>query len=151
MDATAFAFKAPLKGRLGKIPVIGGIIFKKIYGWGMFLQYFQNDVFYDASKVDTDLVRDFYEAFDTPERRAYMHSILPAVTDGLDVEPHVAKVKQPCLVLWGAKDTLVPLHVGHRLEKELADVRFEIIPNAGHQPHSENLDETMRHILDFLE
>lgn len=150
MDPTAYKFKAPLKGRLPKVPILGGIIFKKIYGWGMFLEYFQNDVFHDKSKIDKDLIRDFYHSFDTPDRRAYMHRILPAVTDGADVAPHVPKVKQPCLVLWGAQDTLVPLAIGHRLENELKDVRLEIIPNSGHEPHSENLDETMKHIIDFL-
>lgn len=151
MDPTAYPFKAPIKGRLPKVPILGSLLFKRLYGWGMFLSYFQNDVFHDASRVDRDLVRRFYEAFDTPERRAYMHRILPAVTDGAEVAPHVPKVKQPTLVLWGAHDTLVPLAIGHRLERELADTRLEIVPSAGHEVQSENFEETMRLLLEFLD
>jgi len=150
MDAAAFPFKGPLKGRLPRIPIIGRIIFTKIYGWSMFLDYFRDDVFHDPAKVDLDLVRDFYRAFDTPDRRDYMHRILPAVTDAAEVEPHVPKVRQPCLVVWGAHDTLVPLAIGHRLARELAQAQLEIVSNAGHEPHSENLDETMGHLLEFL-
>lgn len=149
-DPTAYPFKAPFKGRLPKIPILGGIIFKKLYGWGMFQEYFKNDVFHDGSKVDMQLVRSYYESFDTPERRAYNHAILPAVTDGADVEPHVSRVEQPTLVIWGANDTLVPLWIGHKLEKELADTRLEIIPDAGHEPHSENFEPTMKVVEEFL-
>ncbi len=150
MDAAAFPFKAPLKGRLPKIPVIGGIIFKRIYGWGMFSQYFRDDVFHDPSRIDTERVKDFYRAFDTPERRAYMHRILPAVTEGAEVEKYVSRVKQPCMVIWGSSDTLVPLSVGHRLREELANVRFELVPDCGHPPQEECPEQTIRLLLDFL-
>jgi pimeloyl-ACP methyl ester carboxylesterase len=150
MDAAAYPFKAPLKARLPKIPVLGGIIFKHLYGWGMFQQYFHDDVFHDPSKMDLELVRDYYRSFDTPERRAYMHRILPAVTEGAEVEKYVPKVKQPTMVVWGSKDTLVPLAVGHRLEKELEDVRFELVPECGHPPQEECPAQTLALILDFL-
>ncbi len=150
MDAAAFPFKAPLKGRIPKIPVIGGIIFKHLYGWGMFQQYFRNDVFHDPSRIDMDRLRDFYRAFEMPGRKAYMHRILPQVTDGTEVAPHVAKVKQPTLVVWGAQDTLVPISIGHRLERELASTRLEIVKGSGHPPQEECPEEASRVILDFL-
>jgi pimeloyl-ACP methyl ester carboxylesterase len=151
MDAAAYPFKAPLKGRLPRIPVLGGIIFKRLYGWGMFQQYFRDDVFHDPSKVNRKRLKDFYRAFDPPERRAYLHRILPSVTEGREVARYVPKVKQPTLVIWGSNDTLVPLAVGHRLEQELADVRFELIPACGHPPQEEAPGPTARLILDFLE
>lgn len=150
LDAAAFPFKGPLKARLPKIPVLGSIIFKHLYGWGMFQQYFRDDVFHDASKLNLDRIKDFYSSFDSKERRAYMHSILPSVTDGAEVEKYVARVKQPCLVIWGSHDTLVPLTVGHRLEKELSDVRFELVPDSGHPPQEECPEQTVKLILDFL-
>ena len=150
MDAAAFPFKAPLKGRIAKVPIIGGIIFKHLYGWGMFQQYFRNDVFHDPARIDMDRLRDFFRAFELPGRKAYMHGILSPLTDGTEVAPHVAKVKQPTLVIWGAHDTLVPIAIGHRLEREIPGARLEIVKGSGHPPQEECPEETARIILDFL-
>jgi pimeloyl-ACP methyl ester carboxylesterase len=150
LDAAAYPFKAPLKGRLAKVPVLGGIIFKHLYGWGMFQEYFRTDVFHEPSRVDMGMLREYYRAFDRPDRRAYMHRILPSVTEGAEVAPHVPRVKQPCLVIWGSHDSLVPLAVGQRLAKELPDNRFEIIDGSGHAPQEEVPEKTVQVMLDFL-
>lgn len=40
----------------------------------------------------------------------------------------------PTLLVWGARDTLIPLRVAEALTKRLRGVRLVLIPAAGHNP-----------------
>ncbi len=150
MGPAAYPFKGPLKARLPRIPILGALIFKKLYGWSMFKKYFRDDVFHNPKKMDIELIRDFYDSFNPPQRRDYMHRIIPYVTDGAEVSPYVSEITQPCLVIWGDSDALVPISIGERLNRELKDARFEIVADVGHEPFAESLEETVNLIVDFI-
>jgi len=38
----------------------------------------------------------------------------------------------PTLVVWGEKDTLIPLTYAERLQREIPGAQLVVIPNAGH-------------------
>jgi pimeloyl-ACP methyl ester carboxylesterase len=48
------------------------------------------------------------------------------------LEPLLAEVAVPALVVWGQRDGVVPLECGERYAAALADARLEVIPDAGH-------------------
>jgi pimeloyl-ACP methyl ester carboxylesterase len=58
----------------------------------------------------------------------------PRATDLPRVVPEIAK---PSLILWGARDRVVPLAHGRRLRRELPRARLVILSGAGHLPHEE--------------
>jgi pimeloyl-ACP methyl ester carboxylesterase len=43
----------------------------------------------------------------------------------------------PTLVIWGRRDSLVPLRVGKRLARDLPNSRLVVIDDCGHSPHTE--------------
>ena len=43
----------------------------------------------------------------------------------------------PTLVIWGRRDSLVPLRVGKRLARDLPNSRLVVIDHCGHSPHTE--------------
>src|SRR5690606_28965166 len=45
LDSAVYEFNIPLKGRIPLIPVVGPIVFKRLYGRSMFRAYFEDDVF----------------------------------------------------------------------------------------------------------
>jgi pimeloyl-ACP methyl ester carboxylesterase len=62
----------------------------------------------------------------------------------------IARVPQPTLLLFGAKDRLVPLAAGQRAARRRRDWRFEIHPDLGHVPMLEDADWTAGIVLDWL-
>jgi pimeloyl-ACP methyl ester carboxylesterase len=61
------------------------------------------------------------------------------------------EVTVPVLLLWGAHDRIVPLWQGERLQRELPDVRLDVIPDCGHNPHEERPDTTFARLAAFFD
>jgi pimeloyl-ACP methyl ester carboxylesterase len=68
----------------------------------------------------------------------------------IDASEMLGRVRSPALVVWGGRDTVVPLRVGERLVEALADARLAVIPRAGHAPMWERPAEFNRLLVEFL-
>ncbi|HKN86045.1 MAG TPA: alpha/beta hydrolase [Nitrospiraceae bacterium] len=55
---------------------------------------------------------------------------LPLWEDGF--AKHIGEIRHPTLILWGEKDAVFPLAVGHHLHDTMPGSAFHIIPHAGH-------------------
>ncbi|WP_217913392.1 alpha/beta fold hydrolase [Miltoncostaea marina] len=64
---------------------------------------------------------------------------------GLEVAPPV-----PTLVVWGARDALVPIGGAGWVARALPGARVRVIAGAGHVPMLDRPDELNRELLDFL-
>ena len=61
-------------------------------------------------------------------------------------------VSVPVLVLWGESDRIVTLEYGRRLVEALGKhARLEVIERAGHLPHVEQPDATLKAIVNFAQ
>ncbi|GAB3172941.1 alpha/beta fold hydrolase [Telluribacter humicola] len=60
-------------------------------------------------------------------------------------------IKTPTLLLWGAKDQLIPLEYGQRFDKDLPNSALVVIPNAGHMPMEETPVESVKPVREFIE
>jgi pimeloyl-ACP methyl ester carboxylesterase len=58
-------------------------------------------------------------------------------------------VTTPTLVVWGARDEIVPRECGERYAKSLANARLEIVAEAGHFVDMEKPDELARLVARF--
>jgi pimeloyl-ACP methyl ester carboxylesterase len=63
----------------------------------------------------------------------------------------IGRVPQPTLLIFGAKDRLVPLASGQRAARRRPDWRFEVHPDLGHVPMLEDADWTAGLVLDWLD
>lgn len=151
IDSVSYPFKQPLKARAVNAAVIGPFIFKKLYGWGMFRSYFRNDVYYDKSKIKEKRLKMYYDTFNTPERREFSYSLMKITTHPAEVESKISEISIPTLIVWGGKDTLIPLSCGHRLAKEIKGAKIEIVPECGHPPQEEAPEQTLEILLNFLQ
>jgi len=59
-------------------------------------------------------------------------------------------VTTPTLVVWGARDEIVPRECGERYAKSLANARLEIVAEAGHFVDMEKPDELARLVTRFV-
>jgi pimeloyl-ACP methyl ester carboxylesterase len=150
MDAPAFPSTRGLRTRLPRLPWVGPLLFKQLYGRMLFHRHFREELFlpgypYDRARVDT-----WFEDFDPPEARESAYKALLALGDTAALTPRLPRVRAPSLVLWGERDRRYPLELGQRLARELPDARLEVILGAGHCPADDHPDETAAHLERFL-
>jgi pimeloyl-ACP methyl ester carboxylesterase len=62
----------------------------------------------------------------------------------------IASVKQPTLLIFGAKDRLVPVASGDRAARRRPDWRYEVHPDLGHVPMLEDAKWTADLVLDWV-
>lgn len=67
-----------------------------------------------------------------------------------DLRPRLAEVQAPTLVIWGARDDLVPPEVAEDVVGAIPDCRLVVIDGAGHAPMWEQPEAFNRVVLDFL-
>ncbi len=78
---------------------------------------------------------------------AYKRFLVDRTRDGpIDA----ARIRAPTLVLWGARDRLVPLRTADELARLIPDSRLRVIPRAGHWVQEEQPEEVNSALLEFL-
>ncbi len=67
-----------------------------------------------------------------------------------DIEPELAGIQAPVLLVWGERDTLVPPVVADRLVELLPDARLVMVSGAGHTPMWERPNDFNEAVIAFL-
>jgi pimeloyl-ACP methyl ester carboxylesterase len=60
-------------------------------------------------------------------------------------------IKTPTLLLWGAKDSWIPLDNGKRMDSILPNSQLVVLPNSGHVPMEESPEESLAILKSFLD
>lgn len=67
------------------------------------------------------------------------------------IEPDLSKLSQPTLIMWGAKDSLVPVSVARLFEQALPNTNTIIYPDLGHIPMEEDPARSGADVMEFLD
>ncbi|MGB9737013.1 alpha/beta fold hydrolase [Chloroflexus sp.] len=67
-----------------------------------------------------------------------------------DLSGRLRELETPALVIWGAEDNTVPLRDAGVVADEWQNADLRIVPKAGHWPHFETPEVTMRYIASYL-
>lgn len=67
-----------------------------------------------------------------------------------DLSGRLRELSTPALVIWGAEDNTVPLRDAGVVADEWCNADLRIVPKAGHWPHFETPEVTMRYIASYL-
>lgn len=67
-----------------------------------------------------------------------------------DLVPNLPRIKQPTLVIWGARDQTIDPKTFLELVEKLPNVHSEIMPVCGHVPHQCHATDFNKKVLDFL-
>lgn len=149
-DALCYPFPPSIKARIPLLPIIGGIVFKQLYGRALFRAYFRDDVFRPGADFPLARIDRHYDLFNTPSARESAYAVMRAILDTRPVVARVTRVTAPSLVVWGREDRLFPVASAQRLARELPSARLEIM-DAGHSPHEERPEEFVALCTEFLE
>jgi pimeloyl-ACP methyl ester carboxylesterase len=137
----------PLVFRLGRVPVISSLMghldphflvestLKKTYG--------------DPTRVTPDLIERYYELSLRPGNRAAFgaRTALPFE----DRAAQLSELAMPTLILWGAKDRLIPVSDAQRFAADIHGSTLRIYDDLGHVPMEEDGERTAADARAFLE
>ncbi len=65
-------------------------------------------------------------------------------------EKYLPKIKIPTMLIWGARDPVVPVKTAYRAVKEFPNARLLVFKKSGHNVHREQLKNVTRLINEFL-
>jgi len=109
-------------------------------------------------KAGTDIAeiaRGHASLSDRDARAAFVHTLRTIAdpggqrvnaTDRLYLAEHV-----PFLLIWGARDTVIPVEHAYAAHELVRSSRLEIFPNAGHFPQLDEPERFLQVLGDFME
>jgi|CZKU01.1.fsa_nt_gi pimeloyl-ACP methyl ester carboxylesterase len=149
VDAAGYprSVRPPLVFRLGSVPVVSSLMghldprmlvkstLKKTYG--------------DPARITPDLVERYYELALRPGNRAAF-----GARTALPFEDRTAQLRDlnvPTLILWGAKDRLIPVSDAQRFATDIHGATLHVFDDLGHVPMEEDGAGTVAVARAFLE
>lgn len=110
--------------------------------------------------IDDPNVKDFSDrmtkfVLDYAKSDDFMKYIRASILTGRSIietnlGDRLGEIKAPTLVIWGAKDKIVPIKHGHNFNEKIKGSLMATIEEAGHVPQIERADEFNSHLDRFL-
>ena len=139
------------------VPPLGGVALRPILRLGTALVLHQPGLreavlrsgFYDPSFVTAEMLEEVRRF---SRIRGSAEAIVRVLVDSARDEPlHLARIRQPTLLLWGEGDRAMGLRIARRFLAQLPDARLRVIERARHMVVEERADESNAAILSFLQ
>ena len=102
----------------------------------------------------TEVWNSYGSLADAETRTAFLHT-LRSVIDVTGQRVSAADrlylaAGAPTLIIWGDKDSIIPVEQGRAAHKEIRGSRLEIFEGTGHFPHCEHPDQFCDVLIDFM-
>ena len=107
------------------------------------------DVYGDPARVTSALVDRYFEMQTREGNRHALNVRMREIATDLAPE-RIATLKLPTLVLWGAKDRLVPPVNAQHFHNDIAGSQLVIFPDLGHVPQEEDAQASVAPLHAFL-
>ena len=137
--------------KLAAIPGVGEVITPFLADSKRFLRHrMRNTLAPESHHLITD---DRVANVIRPLRAADAHRAVLATSrnwNACRIQDDAQLIKQPTLLIWGEKDTVIPMSSGEKLFAALPDARFVIFKNCGHVPQEENSDLFVDLVAEFV-
>lgn len=149
VDAAGYASQSssvPIGFRIARIPGLR-ILMEHVLPRGVIDSSVRN-VYGDPSKVKPELIDRYYDlTLRAGNRHALAYRMDQRVTGD---DAHIKELKLPTLILWGAKDNLIPLDNARRFAADIQGSKLVIFDELGHVPHEEDSQKTVDAFKAFL-
>lgn len=149
VDAAGYPFQSssvPIGFRIARIPGLR-VLMEHVLPRGVIDSSVRN-VYGDPSKVKPELIDRYYDL----TLRAGNHQALAyRMNERMSGdEVHIKDLKVPTLILWGAKDNLIPLDNARRFAADIQGSTLVVFDELGHVPHEEDAQKTVATFKAFL-
>ncbi|MCV2358976.1 alpha/beta hydrolase [Paucibacter sp. TC2R-5] len=150
VDAGGYAFtpeSVPVGFLLARLPGVG-VLSEYLLPRSLVERSVQS-VYGDPTKVSPALVERYYELTLRAGNRAALRQRMAQMVLG-DQAQRIKTLRQPTLILWGAKDRLIPPDNGQAFARDIAGSQLTVFPDLGHVPHEEDPLTTLAPVQAFL-
>ena len=115
-----------------------------------FIERSVKNVYGDPSKVDGALVDRYFEMTVREGNRDALGRRMDQRTPGKFIAL-LPKIRQPTLILWGARDRLIPIAAARVFAQDIPGGRLVTFETLGHVPQEEDAQATLVPVKTFLE
>jgi pimeloyl-ACP methyl ester carboxylesterase len=137
----------PIGFRIAQIPILNKIL-EYTLPRGMVASSVRS-VYADPSKVTPELVDRYY---DLTLRKGNRHALVQRFKIAIGVDAYrIHLVSAPTLILWGAKDQLIPVEYGQKFNQDIKGSQLVVLDNLGHVPHEEDPIKSFAPVKTFLD
>jgi pimeloyl-ACP methyl ester carboxylesterase len=150
LGAPAYASDIPLALRLVRYRPMQWLLREAPVSW--ILPFVVYRAYKNWSVLTKERMGSYREPLESEDaRHAVIQTALRASHDRVqELSGRHARVTAPTLLVWGDRDSIIPVSTGVRLSEELPRARLVVIPRCGHVPQEERPEETVDAILAFL-
>ena len=136
----------PFVFKLAEMPIVNQVL--KHITPKSFIRNNLEQVYYDDSKITSELVERYHQMIlREGSRDAFIERSKIAFKDETAL---LKKINTPTLILWGENDIWIPVENGLKFDAKLSNSRLVIMKETGHIPMEERPEESLAHLLDFL-
>ncbi len=109
-------------------------------------------VYEDDTKISDAQITRFHDmALREGNRKAFVdRAKIDFTISEASKKEQLQNIQTPTLLIWGAKDTWIPLDNGKRMDALLPNSKLVVLQNSGHVPMEENPIESFKVLNDFL-
>ncbi len=155
VDAAGYELRSesvPVGFRLAHIPGIN-----RVFEWLLpraLVEASVREVYGDPSRVTPALIDRYFETtLREGNRRALVQRFRAQALDQRSVPANVARLRGlrvPTLLIWGARDRLIPPPIGERFKSDIAGSRLVVLDGLGHVPQEEDAAASVAPVRAFL-
>lgn len=150
VDSAGYAFvpiSMPLGFQMARIPVLRSLV-EYVLPRGIIQNSIEN-VYGDPSRVTPELIDRYYDlSLRAGNRKALSYRLEQGYASD---EAKIKSLKLPTLILWGAKDRLIPPESGQNFARDIAGSKLVMFEALGHVPHEENAQATLAEVVKFFQ
>jgi pimeloyl-ACP methyl ester carboxylesterase len=151
VDAAGYALApqdVPLGFRLAYLPVVGRIS-EHLLPRALVASSLHS-VYGDPTRISEALVDRYFELALREGNRRALGLRLRQMAPGAQAE-RIRAVTQPTLILWGARDRLIPPADAQRFAADIRGAKVAMFDTLGHVPQEEDPARSIEPVLEFLE
>ena len=126
----------------------------RVHGWATSLRRVLDRLPVSLPAGFDEVGRSYASLAESDTRTAFIHTLRSGVDvfgQRIDARDrlHLAEAL-PTMIVWGARDRIIPLRHGTEASDLIPGSRLEVFPDAGHFPHVEDPDRFARIVREFL-
>jgi pimeloyl-ACP methyl ester carboxylesterase len=150
IDAAGYPLSSksvPIAFKLAQTPVLNKLL---TYITPRFLvRASVENVYFNKSKVTDSLVERYFElTLRKGNRQAFVDRF--RMSKDSSAYKNIKFIQQPTLILWGAKDLLIPIENAYKFHEYLPNDTLVILEDTGHTPMEESPIESLGPVINFL-
>lgn len=151
IDSASYKQRLPVFISILRVPIIN-VLLPCLTSTKFRARQVLQEAFFDRTGITEDMVATYASYLSLPGASYALtktaQQIVPPNLD--DITDRYKSIKIPVLIIWGEKDTIIPLQVGRKLAANIPDSKLVVIPKCGHIPQEECPRQTIEAMESFM-